>query len=129
MLPVFASTATIPWLLTFVDESLSMGGLMLCALHQSCSLLAIYSVTFFLSAIGRSPTTIAVWMLFITTFQFAIYLVKQITHYSFFRLTDVRVFLKILGTDSLPWGYTAWLVGISVVAFIGAHVAFARRVP
>jgi hypothetical protein len=34
-------------------------------------------------------------MLFFTTFEFAIYLVKTATHYSLFRLVDVQVFLKI----------------------------------
>ncbi len=129
LLPVFASTATIPWLLSFVDESMDFGTLMLCATHQSFSLLAIYSVTFLLSCLGRNPTSIAVGMLFLTTFQFAIYLVKQATHYSFFRLTDVQVFLRIIARESLDWSLSLPLIGISAVCFVAAQVAFARRVP
>ncbi len=129
LVPVYATTATIPWLLARVDESMELGELMLCATHQSFSLLAIYSVTFLLSSLGRNPTGIAVAMLFLTTFQFAIYLVKQVTHYSFFRLTDVRVFMKILGSGELPWRFALPLLALSVLSFAGAQLAFARRVP
>ena len=128
-LPVFISSATIPWLISFVDETMELGSLMVCSLHQSLFLVMIYSITFLLSTMGRKPILIAFVMLFFTTFEFAIYLVKTATHYSLFRLVDVPVFLAIYGKTSLDLEKTAILVASIAVCYVASLFIFERRVP
>ncbi|MFT7485496.1 MAG: ABC-type transport system involved in multi-copper enzyme maturation permease subunit, partial [Candidatus Paceibacteria bacterium] len=95
-LPIFLTTLTVPWLLGFVDAEVSLYGLMLGAAHQSIFLLAIYSLTFFLSTLFDSPMGIALAVLFLTTLEFAVYLVKVVTHWSLYRFADIEVFMKIV---------------------------------
>jgi len=128
-LPVFATTATIPWLLGFVDESIPVPPLFWCAVHQSLFLLAVFSLTFLFSTVGRAPTKIAFGMLFFTTFQFAIYMVKVLTHWSIFRLTDIESFQWIFSRGGLDWTKAAPLVVMIGVCLTGSLVAFHRRVP
>ena len=128
-LPVFVTSATIPYLLSFVDEGMALGPLMVCALHQSLFLVMIYSVTFLLSSMGRKPTVIAFVMLFLTTLEFALYLVKTATHYSLFRLVDVPTFMAIYGKSSLEAGPTAVIAGVTLAAFAASLWVFERRVP
>jgi hypothetical protein len=93
LIPVFATSATIPWLAGFVDEELSLGPLLLCSAHESCLLLAIYAFTFLLSSLGSNPTKIALGVLLVTTFEFAIYMIERVTHWSLYRLSDVPDFM------------------------------------
>jgi ABC-2 type transport system permease protein len=129
VLPVFASTATIPWLLGMVGETMAQRPLFLCAVHQSATLLLTFSLTFLCSALGRNPMAIALGMLFLTTFQFSLYLVKTLSSYSYFRLTDIRRFLRIFERGELDLTLLAVLTGASLICFVGAQIAFARRVP
>lgn len=127
--PVFATSASIPWLLTRVDETMRMWPLMLCSAHQSIFLLAIYSATFLYSCVGHKPAQIAFVMLGITTFQFAIYLVQDVTHWSLFRLVDVRIFGEIQSRGSLAWTIALPLLAFSAVCYFASQWAFARRTP
>jgi ABC-2 type transport system permease protein len=129
VLPVFASTATIPWLLERVGHTLPYGPLFLCATQQCALLLAIYAFTFFLSTMSRAPLGISFAVLFFTIFQFAVYLVERVTHWSIFRLSDVERFLAIQKGEALEVRYSAPLAAITVGLFVAAHVAFARRTP
>ncbi len=128
-LPIFASSATIPWLSERVDETTELASWMLGSFHASCILLAIYSVTFFFSTIGSNPTRIAIFMLFIGTFQFALYMIKKVTHWSLYRLADIQDFMAIEQTGSLDWTVCASLLGVSALFFAASHWAFLRRVP
>ncbi len=127
-LPVFASSLTVPWLLTFVDETMAYGDLLRASLHGSLFLGAVYSITFLFSALTSDPVRIAFVMIFLTVFQFALYLVKTLTHYSLLRMADVETFLGIVNKDRLP-GLTAGLAGVCVVCWLGSLWAFRRRVP
>ena len=127
--PVFLSSATVPWLISFVDESMQLGRLMLCALHQSMFLVMLYSVTFLLSSMGRKPTVIAFVMLFFTTLEFALYLVKTATHYSLFRMVDVPTFMEIYGKGALDLGKTAIITSVTLASYVGSLWVFERRVP
>jgi hypothetical protein len=92
-------------------------------------LLAVYGVTFFLSTRARAPMGIAFAMLFFTVFQFAVYLVERITHFSLFRLADVERFLYIQRENS----FEAWAIlpplAITLVSFAASLVSFERRTP
>jgi len=129
VVPVFATSLTVPLLLAQVDESMGLSGLMMCSLHMSLFLGAIYSVTFLLSAMGSQPTRIAFVMLFFNIFEFATYMVKEITEYSMYRLADIEVFMKIVLQGKLNWTFMTIMFGICVGCFLGAQAAFQRRVP
>ena len=129
VLPVFATSATIPWLATFVDERISLAAMLLCAVHQSVLLLAIYSATFFFSTIGSNPLGIGFAMLLFMISQFAIYLIEKVTHYSLFRLADIPVFLRICSSRSLDPATVLPLLCASVLLVVASLIAFERRVP
>ena len=127
--PVFATSATIPWLCTFVDERMDLGLLMLASVHQSLFLLGIYGATFLWSTCGKDPTKIAFAMLFLVTFEFGLYMVKTVTHYSIFRLTDVEAYVDLWTRRALDPVETA-LLALVALALLGASlVAIERRVP
>jgi ABC-type transport system involved in multi-copper enzyme maturation permease subunit len=127
--PVFATTLTIPWLLTRVDAQMAFGPLVLCAVQQSLLLLAFYSATFLWSCLTSRPILIAFGMLLFTVLQFAMYLIQVVTHWSLFRLTDIDVFARIGATHALDWALCAPLVGFTVVCVGAALAVFARRTP
>ena len=127
-LPVFLSTLTIPYLLSFVDETAAYGPLMLCAAHESLFLMVLYSATFMISVVGRMPLKITFIVLIFAIFNFAIYMVKTVTHYSLFRKSDIEVLLKVY-EDGVPLGLWGAFLGLNL-AFFGASLAlFERRVP
>ncbi len=129
VLPVFLTSATVPWLVTFVDEEIALKPMLLCAAHQSSLLLAFYSATFFFSTIGSNPLGIGFGMLMFTIFEFATYLIEKLTHLSIFRLADIPRFIAICTSERLDLAVVLPLLLVSVV-FVGASLfAFERRVP
>lgn len=128
-LPVFATTLTIPWLLSLVGEEMRLWPLLLCSTHQALFLIAIYSTTFFLSSIGHKPTSIAFVMLFSTTFEFSLYLIQSATHWSVFRMVDIGTFGRIFSAGALDWRLCAPFVAVSVIGLGASLHAFQRRVP
>jgi len=127
--PIMAATLTIPALLTTVDEKMGYADLARCAVHQSLFLGVIYSLTFMLSARGSQPVWIAMTMLFLAIFEFAIYMVKTITHYSVFRWVDIESFAEILKEDALaPW-VTLSLIGLHRAPYLVGLACFQRRLP
>ena len=72
---------------------------------------------------------VALGLLFVTIFQFSIYLVMEWTHYSWFRLADLDDFQSILRTGSLDASICVPL-GVANVVLLGAALhLFHRRVP
>ncbi|MEW6072606.1 MAG: ABC transporter permease [Planctomycetota bacterium] len=128
-LPIFASTATIPLLADRVDEVVDLAPMFLCAVHEWIFLLAIYSLSFLLSAVGSHPTKIALLVLFLSTFEFAIYMVKVWTQSSLFRLADIQDFVDIESARRLDWAILAPLLACIAVLYAAALFAFRRRVP
>ena len=128
-LPVFLTTLTIPWLLTRVDIVARLEPYLWAALHQCFFLLAIYSLSFLWSCLGRRPMLIAMAMLFGTILQFAIYLVERLTHYSMIRLADIEVLMRLQGRQALDWRLVGPLLGTVVLCFALSQLAFRRRVP
>ena len=128
-LPVFLSTATVPFLGRFVDESFDLPLLLLCALHQCIFLLAIYSITFLASALGSNPLAIGFSMLLAALAELSLYMIERLTHWSVFRLADVGVYQSIYDGGSLPWPITLSLAAVSLLCILLALRVFARRTP
>ncbi len=129
VVPIFLSSLTIPALAERVDELEPYSPYLLGSLHQSIFLLAIYSVTFLISALGSNPTKIALSLLFLTTFEFAIYVIKVVTHWSLFRLADIQVLIDLADARALDWGICGPLLGVSALSLALALFAFRRRTP
>jgi ABC-2 type transport system permease protein len=127
--PILATSLTIPALAESVDELVDMESVMLAAVHQTIFLATIYSATFLLSTLGSNPIRITLTVLFVTTFLFAIYMVKVVTHYSYYRLCDLEDLVRIDQTRSLDWSTLGVLLAISTTLFAASLLVFHRRVP
>jgi ABC-2 type transport system permease protein len=129
VVPVFLTTLTIPALCARVDEYEPLAPYLLCALHQALFLLAIHGVAFLASCLGSSPNKIALGLLFVAVSQFALYMVKHLTHASLFRLCDMEVLLAIVERGRLDPAIAGGLA-LSSAACLGLSLwAFARRSP
>ncbi len=101
VLPILATSASIPWLLARVGETSRLSPWLLGAVHESVFLAAIYSATFLVSALSSRPTTIAFGAILVLVLEFALYLVMEATHASLYRLADVEDFTRIFESGSL----------------------------
>ncbi|MFM7282538.1 MAG: ABC transporter permease subunit [Planctomycetia bacterium] len=129
VLPVFASTLSVPLLAGYIDERVAVWPLILSASHQSLFLLSIYAPTFLLSCWWANPLGIGSAMLLLALFQMSLYLIETLTHYSYFRLADVRVFVEIYDTEALPAGYTMALLVLVIVPTLLAWKRFEKLTP
>lgn len=127
--PVFASSMTLPWLLSMVEETMAWKPILLSSAHASALLLAAYSATFFVSTLGRRPVLIAFSMLSFMVAQGALYIVEGVTHYSLYRLVDIPEYVKIFDELQLDWSRVGPLLAATVVFLVAALAAFRRRVP
>ncbi len=127
--PVFATSLTIPTLMEQVGTSMNYDDLLRCSLHQSIFLGTIFSTTFALSAMGSQPLKISFVMLFFCIAQFAIYMVKTITHHSIFRWSDIKTYAAMVGTDSVSLTRLGVLVGLCLLTYGIGLFAFLRRNP
>jgi len=128
-IPVFVTSATIPWLCGIVHEKVALPPFLLGSVHESIFLLTIYSATFLFSTLAGRPGPIAFGMLLFLALQFAFYLVMEATHFSIFRFADLEDFLAILATGSLEWKTLFPLLLFSAACLAASLRIFARRVP
>jgi len=128
-IPVFLTSATIPSLLAMHGESMDYSDLMLCSAHESLFLLILYSITFLWSVHSSRPARLALVMLFLTTMQFALYLVKGITDFTLFRLSDLPVYGRIMHDNALDWRLVLPMCTAIVVLVALSLRGFARRTP
>ena len=129
VVPVFATSLTLPSLLERVDETMAWEPILLSSAHASTMLLAAYSATFFVSTLGRRPVVIAFSMLSFMVAQGALYIVEGVTHFSLYRLVDIPEYLAIFEHGRLDWSRTGPLLAASAVFLIGSLAVFRRRVP
>ena len=129
LLPVFLTTLTIPALAERVDEYEPYAPYLLCAAQQSLFLLAIYGVTFCLSCRGSNPNKIALAVLFVCVFEFALYMINTVTHWSLYRLCDMNVLLDLYDDGRWDSSSVLWLGGTCVLAFAVSWWSFQRRTP
>ncbi|MCA9002029.1 MAG: ABC transporter permease [Planctomycetes bacterium] len=128
-IPVFLTSLTVPALLETVGTSMKSSDLLRCSLYQSVFLGAIFSVTYVFSALGEQPLKIAFLLLFFCIAEFAIYMVKTITHSSIYRWADIQTFSEIIGRNTMPMDRVWILVAVQVVAFVAGFAIFRRRNP
>jgi ABC-type transport system involved in multi-copper enzyme maturation permease subunit len=128
-IPIFVSSATIPSMLKMHGESMDYSDLMLCSVQQSLLLLIVYSITFLWSVYSSRPARLALVMLFASTMQFALYLVKGITHASLYRLSDLNVYSRILLRNELDLRLVIPMVVAIVLLLALSMRAFERRTP
>ena len=129
VVPVFATSLSLPWLLSQVGESMAWKPILLCSVHASSLLLAAYSMTFLASTLGRRPVLIAFSMLSFMVAQAALYIVEGVTHWSLYRLVDIPEYVKIFETGNLDFTRIGPLLIASAVFVAAALLAFRRRVP
>ncbi len=128
-IPVYLSAATIPALLARVDETMSQYDLFLCSTLQSLLLVVVFSITFLWSTLARRPATIAFGMFFVVIAEFALYLIKEVTHFSLFRLADFAVFSRICTRGELPMTTSIGLSVTALATLVAALTVFERRTP
>lgn len=128
-LPVFLTTLTLPWLAARVDEELALAPYLACAAHQSLFLLTLYALTFLLSACSSNPTRVAMAVLFVAVTQFALYMVKTVTHWSLFRLSDMEVLIELADQGTWNFPILAVLGGVVAASLAASLVVFGRRTP
>jgi len=129
VVPVFLTTLTIPALCARVDEIEPYSPYLACAAQQSLFLLGIYGVTFLCSCAGSNPNKIALTLLFVTVFEFALYMIKTATHWSLYRLCDMDVLLDLYGDGRWNAPIVASLATTVVVTLVAALFVFERRTP
>lgn len=128
-LPVLITSLTIPPLLRTVDANMAYGPLVACSIHQSLFLGALFSLTFLFSTFSTNPLKIALGMLFVSIFQFAIYMVKTLTDWSLFRLVDIQAYVNILNSGKLSVPTTAVLIAANLAFYAVGLAIFKRRIP
>ena len=72
---------------------------------------------------------VALGLLFVTIFEFSIYLVMEWTNYSWFRLADLDDFQTILRTGHLDASTCGPLAAASALLLTASLYLFHRRVP
>lgn len=127
--PIFATSATLPWMCTFVDETVPMKAMMLSSVHQWVFLMTIYALTFLASTRGSFPTRISLVVLFCTTFAFAVYMVQVVTDYSPFRLADIEDHVRIAANGTLDWPVIGLLAGLTLALYVLSIRSFQQRTP
>jgi hypothetical protein len=129
VVPVLLTTLTIPALCVRVDEYEPYTPYLLCALQQSLFLLALYGVTFLCSCAGSNPNKIALAVLFVTVFEFALYMIKTVTHWSVYRLCDMDVLLALYSDADWSVPIVVTLSATVLVALAASLFVFERRTP
>ena len=129
VVPVFLTTLTIPALCARVDEVEPYAPYLACAVQQSLFLLSIYGVTFLCSCLGSNPNKIALSVLFVTVFQFALYMIKNVTHWSLYRLCDMQVLLDLYADGRWNAAMVGGLAATIVACLVASILVFERRAP
>ncbi|MEM1448570.1 MAG: ABC transporter permease subunit [Planctomycetota bacterium] len=129
VLPVFATSATVPAMLVMFDKTMEWNDLWMCSFHMSAFLMVVYAATFLWSSYGSEPLRISFVMMFGAILVFALYLVESVTNYSLYRLVDIEVFMEIVLTDGLDWRMVAPMLILTLVLYGLSLRAFRTRVP
>jgi hypothetical protein len=129
IVPLFATTLTIPWLLTKVDQHCDLAPFLWSVVHFSVFLLCMYGLTFFLSTLGRTPLLLIAGLIFFALLELALYLVEGATHWSIYRLADMDRLLWIQKHGGLDRQVVWPLAGFVVLSFVASLIAFRRRTP
>jgi ABC-type transport system involved in multi-copper enzyme maturation permease subunit len=127
--PIFLTSLSLPALSAHVDEALPYGPLLLSSVHVSGFLLAVYSLTFFLSCLGRHPTWIAGAVLGLLLVQAAMYIIEILTHWSVIRTVDMPPYLAIFESGRLDGFLVVPTYAVALALLWASLAVFERRVP
>ena len=109
-----------------VDELLQKTALLTGTAHTALFLLAVYSLTVWVSALFTHQLKAGILVLGFMLFHLAIYMVKGLWDWSLYNLIDLDLTLN-MPDGFYPWTETFWLAGATVVFFAGALWSFSRR--
>jgi ABC-type transport system involved in multi-copper enzyme maturation permease subunit len=129
VLPIYASTLTVPFIAGYIDERVAVYPLLLSATHQALFLLSIYAPTFLLSCWWANPLAIGFTMLLLALFQMSLYMIENLTHASYFRLADVPTFVDIYDSEQLPLATLAVLLSVVLLSTGLAYWRFHKLSP
>jgi ABC-type transport system involved in multi-copper enzyme maturation permease subunit len=129
VVPIFLSSLSVPWLATFVDETIAYRPLFLSSVHISGFLLVVYALTFCLSCLGRHPTWIAGGVLSLVLVQSAMYIIEILTHWSVLRTVDIPRYLAIFESGRLDGAVLGPMCAAVLGLLIASLVIFERRAP
>ena len=114
------------WMAPSVDEMLDRSAVLMGVAHSSTFLLAVFTLTCWLSALFTHQLKAGILVLGFMLLNLAIYLVKDLWDWSLYNLIDLDVTLP-MEAGVYPWRETFWLGGATLVFYVGALVSFQRR--
>jgi ABC-type transport system involved in multi-copper enzyme maturation permease subunit len=129
VVPIFLTSLTIPWLATFVEETVAYRPLLLSSVHVSGFLLATYSLTFCLSCLGRQPTWIGGGVLALVLVQSAMYIIEILTHWSVLRTVDIPRYVAIFESGRLDGSVLGPTYAVALGLLVASLAIFERRTP
>mgnify|MGYP001559362709 CR=1 FL=1 len=101
--------------------------LLLLTIHSSLFLLIFYSLTFLLSVWMSDALLVGFMVLGFALIQFSLIIVKGASHFSIYKLSDVKVLLDIIILQRLDWRIEALMIGVSAALLGIALWRFERR--
>ncbi|MCA8971856.1 MAG: ABC transporter permease subunit [Planctomycetes bacterium] len=128
MVPVYLSSATIPWMELWIDPKTienrcSFGGLMHASWRASLFCLFFLTLTMLFSVFLREQVKVAFAIGGIIVLQVGMFFVQVLRHYSIFRLSDYDVYWPMMiGNRDFArtfWGEDIWLI-VAIGALYGA---------
>ncbi|MCB9881622.1 MAG: ABC transporter permease subunit [Planctomycetes bacterium] len=135
MVPVFLSSATIPWMELWIDPKTivnrcSFGGLMHASWRASLFCLFFLTLTMLFSVFLREQVKVAFVIGGIIVLQVGMFFVQVLRHSSIFRLSDYDVYwpMMIGNKDFVRtfWGEDIWLILATGVLYAAAWWRFRR---
>jgi ABC-type transport system involved in multi-copper enzyme maturation permease subunit len=133
-IPIFVTSWTAAPLsrLPSVDETLPLGPVTLCAMHNTAFVWAVLALTTLFSVMARSQVQVAFWIGAVIIANVAVYFVQEIRVASLFRLSDFETYGPIMagqhGFEQVFWPKTVWLLLATSIVYAVADRLF-RRTP
>jgi len=109
-----------------VGEHVAMGPLLAASAYASLFLILLFTVTVLLSSLFENQLLAGVILIGFCLFEFSLYLVKTIGHWSIYRLVDVNVYLPF-ATGAFPWTRAGIFAGLTLGLLGTALAVFGKR--
>ena len=114
------------WMAPDVGEFLPKGALLMAVAHCSLFLLAVYTLTTWLSSMFTHQLKAGILVLGFMLLNLAIYMVKELWFWSLYNLVDLDLTLGM--PDGIyPWSQTLWLAAATAFFYAATLFSFTRR--